>query len=134
MKMQAFHWTGLYAFSTADAFRGTGNLQKGKAYGTGFLAGQAGNAAVLLPVNLYQAKAVKPAINSAQRTEVLAERTVDFYREKQKQGQDPKLPEEQTSCLTAKQGVSCKQRQGPKECSGGAQIFAEGRNLCKASE
>ena len=87
--MQAACGAGLYTFTAADAFRRTGNFIGSKLHRTGFFTGHAGSTTLLLPVNLYQAETVKPPVDSPQRTEILAERTVYLHGKDQNKEQHP---------------------------------------------
>lgn len=60
-----------------------GNLLQGEGNRTGHFAGMAGNAPLLVPVDLYKAEPVEPAINYPQRTQVLAEGMENLHREQE---------------------------------------------------
>ena len=60
--MQAFLRAGVRALPAADALRGAGNLLYGKRHRADPLTGPAGDAPLLLPVNLHEAEAVEPAV------------------------------------------------------------------------
>ena len=132
--MQTFHGTRSYAAAASDALRGTGDLTDGQIHRTGFLAGAAGDARFLFPVDLHPAEAVEPAVDGAQGAEVLAEGAVDLYGKQQDQQQDSELPEEKSSDLASKQPIGREQGQRAQKGAGGAQIFAERRNFGKAAE
>ena len=132
--MQAVSGACFYTFPTAYALRGTGYFLNGKGYGTGFFTGAAGDAAFLFPMDLYQAESVKPPIDGAQRTQILAERAVNFHGEKQEQQQYPQLPEKQASRLASEHFVGGKKGECAEECAGGVDIFAEGRYLRKSAK
>ena len=130
--MQALYRTSVYASAAADALRRMRYLFERKPRRTSALAGMAGNAPLLLPVNLHQAEPVKPSVYCPQGTQILAERPVNLHGKNHQHKQNPKLPKEQPSCLAAQKLISRKQGQGSKERPRRAEIFAEGRNLCKA--
>ena len=80
-------------------------------------------------MNLHQAETVKPPVYGSQRTEILAERTIDFHREQKQEEQHPKLPEKQAPRLAAQDLIAPQQRQGAQQRTGRTEEFAEGRKL-----
>lgn len=125
---------GIHAFSASDAFRRTGDLTDRQAHRTGVLTGFAGSASFLFPADLHQTEPVEPAVNGSQRTEILAERTVNLDGKQEKGRQDAELPEEQSSDLTAQRTIGCQKRQCAEKRAGRTEVFAEGRNFGKAAE
>ncbi len=132
--MQAACGAGPRALAAADAFRRAGDLIGGKFHRTGFLAGHAGNALILLPMDLHQAETVEPAVDGPQRAEILAERTIYLYGQEEQQKQYPKLPEEKSSNLTAQRFIHSDQGQRSQKGAGGTQVFTEGGDFGKPSE
>ena len=63
-KKQTVSGTGFYAFTAAYAFRGTGYFAGGEGHRTCLFTGSAGGTLMLFPMNLHQAEAVEPAVDS----------------------------------------------------------------------
>lgn len=59
---------------------------------TGLFTGMAGNTLLRVPVNLYEAELIKPAINCPQRAQVLTEGPVNFQGQRRKEQQHPQFP------------------------------------------
>lgn len=132
--MEAFFRTGIHTFSAADTFRRAGDLADGQTYGAGLLADITGNAPFFFPVDLHKAEPIEPAVDSAKRAEVLAERAVDLYRKQEKGDKDTKLPEKQAAGLTAELSVHRKKRQCAQKCTGRTEVFAERRYSGKTAK
>lgn len=132
--MQAFLRAGVHTFPAPDALRGTGDLLQRQGHRAGSFAGMAGNAQSLIPLNLYKAEPVEPAIDCPQRAQILAKGPVNLRREQHNADQDSQLPEKQATCLTPKLFICAQQRECAKQGAGWAQIFAKGRNFCELSE
>lgn len=106
----------------------------GKIHGTGIPAGFAGDACFFFPADLYQTEAVEPAVNGAQRAEILTEGPVNFYGEQQNQKKDPELPEEEAPDLASQQFIGREKGQCAQKRAGGAQIFAKCGNSGEAAK
>lgn len=133
-RMQTFYRTCGYASSAADALRRAGDFPDGESRRACVLTGAAGDAVFFGPADLHQTETVEPAVNGSQGAEILAEGTKDSDGKQEDKKQDSQLPEKQSSDLTPQGSVYREQRQCAHKGSGGAQIFAESRNLCKSAE
>ena len=108
--MQAVLRACAHAFAASDALGGAGNFPGGKGYRACAFTGSAGDAPFLLPVNLHKAEPVEPAINRAQRAQILEEGLVYFYGKNQNKDQNSQLPEKQPSRLAAQHFIGSEER------------------------
>ena len=122
------------AFTTANALGRAGDLLNQKPRRACLLTGAAGYAVFLLPVDLYQAETVEPAVNRSQRAKILAKRPENLYRKQENKKQDSKLPEKQTADLASQCFIGRKQRKCAKKRTGRTKVFTERRYFCKAAK
>lgn len=77
--MQALFRAGVNTFTASYALRGTGDFTDLERYRAGFFTGSTGNTLFLFPVDLHKAEPVEPAVDRAQRAQILAERPKNFH-------------------------------------------------------
>ena len=133
-KVEAVPGTGRGALAAADALRRPGDLLHGEIHRARRLAGAAVGALLRLPVDLYQAEAVEPAVDRPQGAQILAEGPVHLDGEDHDRQQDGGLPGKEPAHLAPQRLIGCQQRQGTQQGAGGAQVLAEGRDLGKPSQ
>lgn len=126
--------TGFCALPAADAFCRHGDFFRFQIDRTGLLTCHTMDTGMLFPMDLHQTEPVEPSVDGAERAQILTERTKNLDREKQKENQYRKLPEEESPCLISEKLVASHERKCSEKGAGWAQVFAEGGNFGKSAE
>jgi len=124
----------MHAFPASDTLRRYGDFFRAQAHRAGFFTGHAVGAVFLFPMNLRQAETVEPAVDGAERTQVLAEGPEYFYGNKENAQQNSEFPEKESSRLASEQFVGTQEWQSPEKGSGRTEKLAERRNFGKSPE